>query len=221
MSRVLHHLNMRGPIMGLCLCLSLLMAATCAQADHAGTSGSPSDALRSGVDHVLMTLKDPGYTDPAKRPALRAKIEQEVRQIFDFGEFSKRTLGSHWASFSPAQQQRFSDAFAKLLISTYLDKVNGYNGEKVVYLGERFTQNNRLAEVQTTITLSSGQVTPVAYRMLIKDGAWRIYDVLVENVGLNSNYRAQFNEILVKSSPDELIQRVEERVKELPKAPGA
>lgn len=202
------------------LCAAVLLCALAA-GRPALAAESPSDALRASVDHVLMTLKNPAYANPATRPPLRAEVEQEVRSIFDFNEFSKRTVGSYWAKFTPDQQQRFSDAFSNLLISTYLDKVNGYNGEKVVYLGERFTQNNRLAEVQTTITLSTGQVTPVAYRMVDKGGSWRIYDVLVENVGLNSNYRAQFNEILAKSSPDELIRRVEERVAEVRKQAGS
>ena len=194
----------------LCLCLLVLCLAGQARA-----AASPSDSLRASVDQVLLILKNPDYADKAKRPPLRAEIERIVRSIFDFTEFSRRTIGTYWSGFKPDQQKRFSDAFAELLLSTYLDKVHGYSGEGVVYLGERFTQNNRLAEVQTTLALTAGQPTPVAYRMILKDNAWRIYDVLVENVGLNSNYRVQFNEILAKSPPDELIRRVEERVKEL------
>lgn len=196
-------------------CLAVVCSLVVLCPGKALAAATPSDALRNSVDQVLLTLKNPDYADKLKRPPLRAKIEDQVRDIFDFNEFSRRTIGSYWASFNPEQQTRFAEAFAELLISTYLDKVNGYNGEQVVYLGERFTQQNRLAEVQTTIKLSSGQVTPVAYRMVNKDGAWRIYDVLIENVGLNSNYRAQFNEILAKSTPDELIRRVEDRVQEL------
>jgi phospholipid transport system substrate-binding protein len=54
----------------------------------------------------------------------------------------------------------------------------------------------------------------------MKNDAWRIYDVLVENVGLNSNYREQFNEILTKESPDQLIAKVEARVAELSRHAG-
>ena len=193
----------------LCACLFILcLAGSAAQAE------SPSDTLRANVDEVLLLLQHSDYVDKTKRPPLRAKIERIVRSLFDFTEFAKRTLGTYWSSFNPDQQRRFTDAFCELLIASYVDKVDGYNGEKIVYLSERFSQNNRLAEVQTTVTMSSGQI-PVAYRMLLKDNVWRVYDVLVENVGLNSNYRAQFQEILAKSSPDELIRRVEERVKEL------
>jgi phospholipid transport system substrate-binding protein len=195
------------------LCLAMFLCFL--TAGPARAAASPSDVLRDTVDKVLSILQQPDYADPAKRQPLRDKIEQIVRDVFDFTEFSKRTIATYWSGFNPDQQRRFTAAFSDLLITTYVDKVNGYNGEKVVYLGERFSQANRLAEVQTTITLSSGQVTPIAYRMIMKDNAWHIYDVLVENVGLNSNYRAQFNEILTNSPPDELIRRVEERVKEL------
>lgn len=201
-------------IAALATSLCLFLFALCL-AGPARAAASPSDALRGSVDRVLVILQHPDYTDTAKRQPLRAEIEQIVRSAFDFTEFARRTIGSHWSSFNPDQQQRFTDIFCQLLIASYVDKIDGYNGEKVAYLSERFSQNNRLAEVQTTITMSSGQVTPVAYRMILKDSVWRVYDVLVENVSLNSNYRAQFQEILAKSSPDALIQRVEDRVQEL------
>jgi len=40
------------------------------------------------------------------------------------------------------------------------------------------------------------------------DGAWRIYDVVIEGVSLVANYRSQFNDILSKDSPNVLIERV-------------
>ncbi len=191
-------------------CLILLCSALPAAAEQ-----SPTDTLKSTVDQVLLTLKQPEYRDPATRPPLRAKVEAEILKVFDIMEFSRRTLSSYWKKFTPEQQKRFADAFAELLMTTYLDKVDGYNGEQVVYLGERYIQKGKLAEVQSTITLSTGQVTPVAYRMRLTDSGWRIYDVLIENVGLNSNYRTQFQEILAKSTPEDLIRQVEQRVQEL------
>lgn len=204
--------------------LGILCAILCAIAsllvflpERTLASQTPTEAIKATIDNVLSILQQPDYADEQKRPPLRAKIDQEIYTIFDFREFSKRTLGNNWTKFSQNQQQRFVDAFSKLLLATYLDKIDGYNGEQVVYLGERFTQKGKLAEVQTTITLSSGQVVPVAYRMVVRNGTWRVYDVLVENVGLNSNYRAQFRDILSKSGPEDLIGRVENRVTELHK----
>ena len=197
-------------------CLSLyflLLSLTLSGAAMAAES--PSQTLQSSIDLVLETLKKPEYRDPQTRPSLRARIEQEVDRVFDFAEFSARTVSSYWSSFNPDQKKRFVDTFSDLLIATYLNQVDGYNGEKISYLEERFSADGSRAEVHTTITLASNKVVPVNYRLLNKEGQWRIYDVLVENVGLTSNYRSQFKEILLKSTPEDLIRRVEERVLEL------
>ena len=70
-------------------------------------------------------------------------------------------------------------------------------------------------EVRTVITMKDGKKVPVAYRMLPKDGGWRVYDVLIENISLVKNYRTQFQDILNSASPDQLIERVRVKAQEV------
>ena len=102
----------------------------------ASAAETPSQRLRATVDQVLLVLQEPEYRNPATRAPLRAKIERQVRTVFDFEEFSARTVGKSWPSFTAEQKKRFDDAFAELLLVTYLDKIQGYNGEQVMYTGE-------------------------------------------------------------------------------------
>ena len=176
---------------------------------------APSQRLRETVDQVLLVLQEPDYRNPATRAPLRAKIEQQVRAVFDFEEFSARTVGKNWPSFTDDQKKRFDDAFADLLLVTYLDKIQGYNGEQVAYTGEVLSSSGDRAEVQTVVTLSDGKKVPVAYRMMMKNGEWVVYDVLIENVSLIKNYRSQFQDVLAKGTPDQLIDRVVARISEL------
>ena len=124
-------------------------------------------------------------------------------------------MGARWRSFTPQQQKQFSDAFADLLISTYVNKIDGYNGEQVVYVGELSSASGDRTEVRTVITMKDGKKVPVAYRMLPKDGGWRVYDVLIENISLVKNYRTQFQDILNSASPDQLIERVRAKAREV------
>jgi phospholipid transport system substrate-binding protein len=48
-----------------------------------------------------------------------------------------------------------------------------------------------------------------------KDNAWRVYDVIIEGVSLVKTYRTQFQDILQNGNADALIQRVNQKVKEL------
>ncbi len=142
-----------------------------------------------------------------------------VYHIFDFGEFSSRTVGPRWKEFSAAQKKSFSNAFADLLLTTYLNKVDGYNGEQVAYTGEIANAAKTRVEVRTEITMKDGTRVPVAYRMMAKDNSWRVYDIIVENLSLVKNYRTQFQDILTSGTPDELIARVKAKAEEVRKQP--
>ena len=196
---------------------SMLMLVNVAQA-----ADSPSKVLQIKVDQILDVLKEPEYKDPVKRVPLRAQIEKYVHEIFDFSEFSARTVGKNWPAFSAEQKKRFDDAFANLLLITYLDKIQGYNGEKIAYTGEALSSKGDRAEIQTVVTLSDGKPVPVAYRMMMKNGRWVVYDVLIENVSLIKNYRSQFQDVLTRGTPEQLIEKVEARAHELQaQAPAA
>jgi phospholipid transport system substrate-binding protein len=49
--------------------------------------------------------------------------------------------------------------------------------------------------------------------MILKDGKWRVYDVVIENVSLVQNYRTQFNDILAKDKPEQLLETLRKKVK--------
>ena len=106
-----------------------------------------------------------------------------------------------------------------LLLTTYLNKVDGYNGEQVAYTGEIANAAKTRVEVRTEITMKDGTRVPVAYRMMAKDNSWRVYDIIVENLSLVKNYRTQFQDILTSGTPDELIARVKAKAEEVRKQP--
>ena len=85
----------------------------------------------------------------------------------------------------------------------------------IEYSGEVLSTKGDRAEIQTIVTLSDGKPVPVAYRMMLKNGKWVVYDVLIENVSLIKNYRSQFQDVLTRGTPEQLIERVEARAREL------
>ncbi len=189
-------------------------------------AASPAQALTARetaeqeAQKILAMLNDPAFKDPATRPAVKQKIEKEVIALFDFEEFSTRTVGQHWKKFTPQQKEDFKTAFTDLIRNTYIDTLDEYNGQKVEFTGERSSNNGTRVEVQMNF-VSGQQVYPVAFRMLEKNKAWVVYDVIIEGISMIKNYRDQFREILAKNSPDELIKRVQQKaVEQKNKKPG-
>ncbi len=172
---------------------------------------SPMDALKNPIETVLSLLKDPKYKDPDQRQQQRDKIFAITRKLFDYTEMSKRTLARNWKSFSPQEQLQFVDVFADHLSNSYMDKIQGeYKGETVIFLGQEMIADGK-ALVTTKIQRQPGDIS-VDYSMLLVDNQWRVYDVNIEGVSLIKNYRTQFDQILVKESPAQLIERLKKKV---------
>lgn len=202
--------------MRLRLTIILLAAFLCLGGSALAQPGQEARAvLERTVSTILNEIRSPQFANPAMKDAVVQKMESEVRNVFDFGEFSSRTVGPRWKTFSEAQKTAFANAFANMLFTTYLNKITGYNGESVAYTGETVSQDGKRVEVKSVISMADGRKIPVAYRMLPKAGSWRVYDVIIENISLVKNYRTQFANILQKASPEELVEKIEARAREL------
>ncbi len=213
---MLTHALARRITIALCaFLLALVLLPAGAQAN------SPArQALETSTNRILNFIKNPDYVNPTTRGPIRQQIEDEVLHIFDFSEFSSRTVGPRWRNFTPEQKREFSNAFADLLINTYLNRIDGYNGEQVLYTGEVSSAKGDRTEVRTVVTMRDGKKVPVAYRMLPKDGKWLVYDVLIENISLVKNYRTQFQDILNTDSPENLIARIKAKAMEVRQGNG-
>ena len=94
-----------------------------------------------------------------------------------------------------------------------------YQDERVVYLGQ-IIEHPMLADVQVGI-LWKGQQIPVELRMIKRVEAWKIYDLEVMGIGALSFYREQFKSLLSKETPDQMVNRIKQRIKEMDSKMGA
>lgn len=192
----------------LALSLVLILVAMTTSAD----SIPPTETLQKPMDEIIGILKDPQYNEKDKKEAQREKLWKVVRRFFDFREMSKRSLGRNWKRFNHGQQDQFTDVFSTLLGNIYLNKVQGgYHDEKVLYLSEEIIKNKK-AVVKTKIVREKGEI-PMNYHMHLQGKKWKVYDIIIEGVGLVKNYRTQFKKILRKESPDQLIERLKKKNK--------
>ena len=175
-------------------------------------AGAPLDTVQTNVNKVLDVLRDPKLKAESAKEIKIEKLEAMYKQMFDEVELSMRSLGGNWKKLSPAQQQEFIQLYRQILGRAYIDEILSFTNEKIVFSKENMLSNNQ-AEVQTKIITSTKEI-PIFYRVILKDGTWKVYDVLVENVSLIQNYRSQFNSILAKNTPDQLLEILRKKVGE-------
>jgi phospholipid transport system substrate-binding protein len=179
----------------------------------AAAESEARQSLETTINAVLAELGQPEFKNPASQQQILASVEKIVLTLFDFEELSMRTVGPTWRSFNDDQKVRFQAAFTNLLRESYLEKLNGYDGETVSYLGESYSSDGKRAEIQTSVDVM-GKPVPVAYRMIRKQD-WVVYDIIIEGVSMVQNYRTQFQDLLSRGSIEQLIQLVDDKASEV------
>lgn len=172
-------------------------------------AGLPLDTVQGHVNNVLDVLRDPALQGEANKEAKEKKIESIADQMFDYVVLSRLTLGRGWKEFNKEQQKEFVSLYRSILEKAYMDKILSYTDEKVLFDKEMMLSENK-AEVQTKIITKSTEI-PINYRVYLKDGQWRVYDVIIEGISLIQNYRTQFREILANNPPEEVLKILREK----------
>ena len=175
-------------------------------------AATPLNTVETNVSRLLTVLGDPGLSGEEGREKKKETIRSISDALFDFYALSRRTLGPNWKKFNPDQQKEFIVLYRKLLESIYMDRLLQYQDEKVRFIKEVSLSEKR-AEVHSAIVAASGAI-PIHYKMYLKDGVWKTYDLIVENVSLVGNYRTQFNSLLVKNPPEKVLEVIREKVKD-------
>jgi phospholipid transport system substrate-binding protein len=122
------------------------------------------------------------------------------------------TLGPNWRKLDNSQQGEFVELYRQLLQGVYLRQLLTYTDEKIVFVRETMLTDTK-AEVVSTLISSSKQI-PINYRLVFRNGEWRVYDLVIEGVSLVSNYRNQFNDLLNKQSPADMLMTLRKKVTE-------
>ncbi|HUO65067.1 MAG TPA: ABC transporter substrate-binding protein [Terriglobales bacterium] len=195
-----------------CLWAASLLSTLAVTAVAPGATTGPTEQLKTAIDQVLKILDDPALKPEARLPERRKAIRRIADEIFDFEEMAQRALGQHWRPLTAEQRKEFIPLFADLLDRAYISTIERYSGEPIQYTAERVEGD--LAMVSTKIIAQQATEIPVVYRMLRHGDRWLVYDVSVEGVSLVANYRTQFNNVIRRSSFDELMKRMRTRIEE-------
>jgi len=173
-------------------------------------AGEPTDQLKMTIDKIIAVLNDPELKEAEKADERRKLIRRAADERFDWLEMSRRTLAKHWKKRTDEEKKDFVPLFTDLLERTYMNRVENYSGEKVIYDGEKIKGKYGLVSVM--VFTSKNVEIPVEYRLQKKGDEWLIYDVSIEGVSLVNNYRTQFNSIILNSSYEGLVEKLRDKI---------
>ena len=184
------------------VCMLLLVLCGSASLSRAQEAGPRQEVERALQQVTTILESDLEVGDKVER--LRAVVVP----LFDLSEMARRSLGRHWRRRTPEQREEFTRLFSRLLERTYASRITSYDSQRVYVVGEEI--DGRFAQVESRIVDRAGRRFDMDYRLhrTGSPGAWRIYDVVVEDISLVNNYRAQFNRVIDRESYESLVERL-------------
>lgn len=167
----------------------------------------PQKSIETTLDKLVEVVES--HPGDEERDARRELMRKVIEPRFDFEEMAMRSLGANWLKIKDDERTRFVEVFSELLAKTYLNRLESLE-RGMVSVNSTKVQNPK-ALVRTTVKYE-GDTFPLDYKLLQKDNRWRVYDVIIENIGLVSNYRNEFSGIIRKERFEGLMKRLEKKV---------
>jgi phospholipid transport system substrate-binding protein len=202
---------MRGIRAASSVALAGLMALAFAHTASAADVAPPDQVVKQTTDQLQKEIgarEKEFKADPRK---LYAFVDQVIVPKFDQKYIAQLILARHWKSASEDQRARFQVAFKNMLVHTYADALVEYHNDvKPEWQPLRMAPDATDVTVQSRLVRSSGKPPlPIGFAMRLKDGQWKVYDIIIENLSLITSFRSQINSEIKRSSLDALIQKLE------------
>jgi len=185
--------------------------AVAAQAAAKAGADSPAAAFIQNLgDHVIKILADHKMT----RAERTARYREILGDAFDLKTIGHFVIGRAWNTATPEQRDQYMKLFEKLVLKTYGNRLNFYNGEALRVDGVR-PESARDSIVESEITHPDGSPpTRVDWRVRNEGGKQAIIDVMVEGVSQSVTQRQEYASIIERDGGklDGLLNLMQQRV---------
>src|SRR5438067_3668439 len=183
---------------------ALLFAGSAAAQQQLG----PDQLVQKITDEVLAAIKSDKQLAAGDRQKAMKLAEEKVLPYIDFEQATRLAVGRAWREATPEQRKRLVSEFRNMLVRTYSNAIETYQGQTLKVLPARGKQDPEETVVKTQFVRAGGQPLPIDFSMRKTDQGWKVFDITVEGVSLVLTYRSEFDAVVKQEGIDGLIKRL-------------
>lgn len=209
-------MNIRPSLFIRVIAFVLVLAGAGVPIQSAGAAGS----LEDGAKQFIESLADQAVKSLTSEGTPRETRIERFRKMFN-DNFDTRTigqwvLGRNWNTASEEQRTEFLKLFEDLMVVSYVDRFAKYTGESLK-ITQSLKGGDNDAAVSSRIDNPGGQPVRVDWRVIKKDSAYKIIDVVVEGTSMSTTLRSDFGSIIRQQGGkiEGLLQALREKTKSL------
>lgn len=175
--------------------IALALVAAVSLAAGAAHAADPAAARIEAFDELLLSTMKAG-------PSLGAhgryqRYLPHMTEAFNIPVMTSFAVGPAWAHMTEAEKASLTSAFARLSAAKYAHNFDKFDGERFV-IDPNVPERGGDKIVQTKLIPGHGAPVPLAYRMRLTGGSWKIIDVYYNAVSQLTTQRSEFAASLEK-----------------------
>ena len=182
-----------------------------------GLSPAMADSIspRQTVENLLESIKNlktGGQLSPEEHKA-NQKLSYRALALMNLQEVSRKALGKYWKKRTSEEQEGFIDLLGRMFIKeAFPNSGKFFSTLKLVY-GETEISKSKAHVPLTVVHEEEGEIG-IEFHLMKNQGQWQVVDVDLDEVSMRNNLRSQFYKIINKKDYQDLIRRMEEKLKE-------
>ena len=187
----------------------------------AGSIESPVILLERTSTQVIKILRDDRELLKQEPERVYKIIDDYILPHLDDVTMAKLAMGKNWRKATKQQKLAFVGEFRSLLIRTYSKSLIEFQDQQINYFPVKLPEDAYKASVKAEVIQPGGPSIPMAYRMRIKNNAWKVYDIKIDGISLVTSYRGTFTQEIRKSGIDGLLKYLKDKNEKLSTKVGA
>jgi phospholipid transport system substrate-binding protein len=191
--------------------------------------GNTADLVgaRSPIDQLYAVLLEClKGADALGLEGRRDKIAPAVENGYDLPFMAEKILGRHWRDLGEPDRARWTEAFGRLTVATYAERMTGFTGQSFDVLKTEPSQRGT-AVVYTQVVSPNEAPIAINYRMRENGAGWKIIDVYLNGtVSELALRRSEYAAVLQRDGFEKLLASIDEKIaagkiagEDLPAAP--
>jgi phospholipid transport system substrate-binding protein len=177
-------------------------------ASQAQSQLGPEELVKKITSDVMTAIKTDKQLAAGDRQRALQLAEEKILPHVDFEEATRLAVGRSWREATPEQRKKLVQEFRSMLVRTYSNALEGYQGQEMKVLPSRVKPGETDATVRNQFTRAGGKPVPIDYQMRKTGSGWKIYDISVEGISLVLTYRSEFDQVVKQQGIDGLIKRL-------------
>lgn len=183
--------------------MALMSLVTVSTAQAADNDQRPVQLITQRINQLKQQVDGRSAYYRQHQNELRQLLENTIVPVADFPYISARVMGQYYRAATPQQRADFARVFQNSALETLTRGLVTFDYESLdVASSQLQSRYDDQVDVALDVRSTQGQHYPVSFTMGLRNGDWKVINVIVNGINLGLTFRNQFDQSMRQYNRD-------------------